>query len=131
MSEVTDVVSSVEGPYAIEVFFHKSPTPDELRAVQPVLDEVCRRGETAEQDLPDHLGRVYVGQMPGTVVLEDHGEPYTPRSGRVQVVAGEAVARHVAVRVPFFDQRAHNFLADEAGQLPKPSPGLIMIEMSA
>lgn len=131
MCEVTNMAKSVEGSYAIEVFFDRSPTPEELRGVRPVLEEICRRGESTELELPDQLGRVYIGQMPGTVVLDNHGEPYTPRLGRAEVVAGGASTRHVAVRVPFVDRRAHDFLAYEAGQLPEDDPGLIMIEMSA
>jgi hypothetical protein len=48
----------------------------------------------------------------------------------VRVVAGATDSRHVVVRVPFFDHRAHQFLATEAAQLPDGSPGLIMIRMS-
>jgi hypothetical protein len=132
MNEVADVVSSVEGSYATEVFFHRLPTPEELRAIRPLLEEACRRGEDAERPLPNELGLVYVGQTPpGVVVVEDHGQPYTPRLGLSKVFAGATSTRHVAVRVPFFDQRAHQFLATEAAQLPDDSPGMIMIQMSA
>jgi hypothetical protein len=104
MKEVADVVRSIDGSYATEVFFDKSPTPAELSAVRPLLEDGCRRGENVEQELPDGLGVLYVGQTPpGTVVLEDHGRPYRPGLGVMSVSAGATGHRHVAVRVPYFD----------------------------
>ena len=38
--------------------------------------------------------------------------------------------RHIAVRVPYFDDRGHQFLANEAAQLPDDGPGLIVIDMT-
>jgi hypothetical protein len=130
MAELTDVVRSVDGSYAVELFFLISPTLDELREMRPLLKEVCGRDEKIERDLPDGLGRVYIGQTPGMIVIDDHGYAYTPGLGRFELVAGPTSTRHIAVRVPFFDRRAHNFLANEASQLPDNGPGLIMIEMS-
>jgi hypothetical protein len=55
--------------------------------------------------------------------VDSHGQAYTPRLGLAKVVAGASAHRHVIVRMPFFDHRAHQFLATEAAQLPKDSLG--------
>ena len=81
---------------------------------------------------PDQLGIVYLSfDQPGTVELQDHGRPYTPRLGLATSLGeGGGPVRHLAVRVSYFDHRAHHFLAKEAAQLPDTDPGLIMIGMS-
>ena len=48
----------------------------------------------------------------------------------MDVRLGPSGHRHLAVRIPYTDLRARNFLHTEAQQLPKDAPGLIMFNMS-
>ena len=120
------------GTYGAEVFFLKPPTPDELAAITPQVEEVCRQSDADEVPLPDELGIVYLSDAPpGMIELEDHSQAYTPRLGSMTARGedGETV-RSLCIRVPYFDQRSHGFLATEAAQLPDSDAGLIMIQVS-
>ena len=89
--------------------------------------------ESREITLSDDLGVIYLhAGAPGEGVIDDHGLPSVPRLGAMKAAVenGEPV-RHVIVRMPYYDQRGHQFLATEASQLPKDAPGLIMIQTSA
>jgi len=46
-----------------------------------------------------------------------------------QAIMGPEGRRHIAVRLPFADERAETFLSSEAKQLPKDACGLIMVDM--
>jgi hypothetical protein len=131
VEKLSQVVCSVDGSYATEVFFHKRPTPDELVRVLPVVEEACRRGHGTTRLLPDELGVVYVDRTTPTVAIagEHHGQPYTPRIVRATFVGHETADRHLQVSVPYFDHRAAQFL-EESGQLPDDGPGVIMIQMN-
>jgi hypothetical protein len=121
-------------PYAVEVFLGREPEEQELeeleRRVTGVSRSSARRRQTMQ--LPDGLGTIFLNFMePMRLVVEDHGEEYGPRLGVAQGTAGgDQWPRHVIARVPFSDERADEFLRSEARQLPKDSPGLIMIGTS-
>jgi len=129
-AEISTVVESIDGSYATEVFFHRSPTPEELLAVRPLVEEVCRSGQATERHLPDELGVIYAGHTAphAAVVGDHHGRPYTPRIVRVTFVGRDIAKRQLKVSVPSMDHRAAQYLEDESGQLPDDSPGVIMID---
>jgi hypothetical protein len=132
LRELGGVLESVPGHYTVEVFFLKQPTDTELRALRPILEELCASDGRREVVLDDALGVVYLNDAtPGEYILNDHGFPKVPGLGRMtsRVEAGETV-RHVVVRMPYVDTRGHQFLATEAAQLPDSEPGVIMIQMS-
>jgi hypothetical protein len=70
--------------------------------------------------------------QPGAIVLHDHpGEPNCPRMGGARAVFGGGEPhRHIAVRMAYADERAKQFLNDEAAQLPKEYPGLVMVDLA-
>jgi hypothetical protein len=133
MDELVRLIETSTGTYTAEVFFLRLPEQGEIAEVLTALADAVSRPESREITLSDDLGVIYlhVG-APGEGVIDDHGFPSVPRLGamRAAVENGEPV-RHVMVRMPYYDQRGHQFLATEASQLPEDAPGLIMIQTSA
>jgi hypothetical protein len=129
---VCGVVDVVPGEYAVEVFLRREPTDAEVDTLKEHVEEACRLQEVLTLELPSGLGTLFLNQTPpGQVVLDDHGEQYVPRIG-VSRALGDAggARRHIAMRVPFSDSRADDFLRREARQLPPNAPGLVMIDMA-
>jgi hypothetical protein len=128
LARLTGLVNSCSGSFALEVFLKREPTSKELDLI---TDEIQQEHESAGRsavELPSGLGTLYWNyQPPGAVVLDDHGEPYTPRLSSASGVFGTDQQRHIAVRWPFTDTRAETFIRHEARQLPTDAPGLIMI----
>jgi hypothetical protein len=134
IERLTGLLNDCSGNFGLEVFFRREPSSAELDMVTGLIMQEHRRGAQATVELPSDLGTLYWNhQPPGVVVLDDHGEPYTPRLGGTAVAVHTDQAgqidehRHMAVRWPFTDLRAANFLWHEAKQLPKDAPGLVMI----
>jgi hypothetical protein len=131
LQRITGLVNTCSGSFALEVFLKREPTAVEL---DQIADTIRREHQTAGQsvvELPSGLGILYWNQQPpGALVLDDHGEPYTPRLSGASVIAGADQHRHIAVRWPFTDTRAETFIRHEARQLPTDAPGLIMIYTS-
>ncbi len=128
LERLTGLVHDCSGSFALEVFLKREPTEAEIDLI---ANEILQGHQTAGQsavELRSGLGTLYWNQQPpGAVVLDDHGEPYTPRLGMTSVVAGAGQHRHITVRWPFTDTRAETFIRHEARQLPTDAPGLIMI----
>jgi hypothetical protein len=90
--------------------------------------------ELAREELPDQLGLMIVTRgRPGEIVPSQHlGEEYHPRlSVAKRVRSPTEPDRHLLVRMPFSDERAAQFVNQEARQLPSESPGLIMIDVGS
>ena len=128
LDRLTGLVEGCSGSFALEVFLKREPTAAELDLIAA---EIEQRHQTAGQstvELPSGLGTLYWNhQPPGGMVLDEHGEPYTPRLSSVRVAVGDGDHRHIAVRWPFTDTRAETFIRHESRQLPTDAPGLIMI----
>jgi hypothetical protein len=90
--------------------------------------------EFAREELPRDLGLMILTQgRPGEIVpLQHSGEKYRPRLCSAKRVRGPTEPdRHLLVRMPFSDERAAEFVDQEARQLPRDAPGLIMIDAGA
>jgi hypothetical protein len=136
LQSVCDKVAAVKNPFALEVFFHREPTDDELGEVVAAALNFCSADQsTAETmiktEMPSGMGLLILNQHPaGQVVIDGHGEENVPRLGMARAIIGPGEPnRHVSVRMPYADQRAERFLTSEARQLPIDAPGLIMVEM--
>jgi hypothetical protein len=136
LNSIVDVVNSVHRPFALEVFCRREPSDDEIAPLVERIRDFCsadhRAGEAVQQEVPDGLGVLFLNHGPaGQIVLNDHGEKPVPRLCAARGIVGpEEPHRHIAVRVPYADARAEQFLTAEARQLPTDSPGLIMVEMA-
>ncbi len=137
LARLTGLVRDCSGNFALEVFLKREPSATELDLIADmIMQEHQTRGQSAIE-LPSDLGTLYWNYQPaGAMVLDDHGEPYTPRlsSGAVAVNTDQHGQidqhRHITVRWPFTDVRAETFIRHEARQLPTDAPGLIMIYTS-
>jgi hypothetical protein len=136
LRSVCDQVISIKNPFALELFFRREPSDDEISEVIAAALRFCcvehATAATIQEEMPNRAGLFVLNQQPvGQVVIHDHGEANVPRIGMARVVAGSGEPnRHVAVRMPYADQRAERFLTSEARQLPRHGPGLIMADMA-
>jgi len=131
MQEVGALTQTMTGTYAAEFFLLRHPEPDELVILRELLEQAVEDSQPKEVPLADELGVLYVHANPAVAVIEDHGYPTVPRLGQASVaVENGQTVRQIVVRVPFYDHRAHQFLATEASQLPIDAPGLIVMHMS-
>jgi len=136
LGSITAIVQAIKKQFALEVFLRREPNTDETDPLLVSILEFCsaeRAGDGAalQQELQAGLGTLFLNQHAvGQVVIDNHGEQPVPRLGAARGVVGPGEpSRHVAVRVPYSDARAEQFLTTEARQLPTDAPGLIMIEM--
>ncbi len=132
MSRLVVLLDAVAGRYALEIFLRREPNAAELQHMTTRLPAVCAMDGHQIEELPDGLGTLYLNETePGQMHLTDHGEEYRPRLGQLKSHVENGVAqRHICVRLAFSDERAEAVLDGEAQQLPKTSPGLVMLQTS-
>jgi hypothetical protein len=125
-------VTALEKVFALEVFLRRKPMDAEAKLLDHrILAFSSSEGEQTEI-LPDGLGVLLLNKsQPGIVVVQNPlGEATYPMVSQTHTVIGTAASpRQIVVRVAYADERAKQFLSDEARQLPKEHPGLIMIDM--
>jgi hypothetical protein len=128
LQRLSGLVNECSGSFALEVFLKREPSTVELDLIADTIRQDHQTAGQSVVELPSGLGTMYWNQQPpGALVLDDHGEPYTPRLSSASVIAGADQHRHIAVRWPFTDTRAETFIRHEARQLPTDAPGLIMV----
>ncbi len=129
LQRLVSLVTRCSGSFALEVFFKREPSSVEIDAVADRI--LSHRGQVSTEaiELEAGLGTLYwtMGR-PGTVVLDTHGQPYTPRLSMACPHIDDKESRCITVRWPFTDARARAFLDTEAKQLSTDAPGLIMIQ---
>ncbi len=134
IARLTGLVYACSGTFALEVFLKREPSSAALDLIADTIEHEHRSPGHSAAELPSELGTLYWNyQPPGAIVMDDHGEPYTPRLSAASVALSTDQNgnidqhRHIAVRWPFTDARAETFVRHEARQLPTDAPGLIMI----
>ena len=135
LDRLTSLAESCAGSYALEVFLKRMPSAEEVDYIEGQIKENYQSPGATEAELPSGLGTLYWNQYPpGAMILDDHGEAYTPRlsTGKAAGLIGgqhQGITdhRHVIVRWPFTDTRAEEMLTAEAKQLPTDAPGMVMI----
>jgi hypothetical protein len=132
LCRITDSLCTIDAQCVLEVQFRREPTDEEISALCAQLPNFCGLSGQQSAELVDGMGFLFrddaeIGR------LRFHEIPEladTPMVGLVMFQGGGpggAPHHQVAVRIPFSDTRAEEFLHDEAKQLPKEGPGLIMI----
>jgi hypothetical protein len=136
LASILKVIEAVKKPFALEVFLRRLPADDEVAAMHASIFEFCSAERSANaaarRDLSDEMGILFLNEQPaGLIVLDNHGEEPVSRLSAARAILGPGEPnRHVAVRVPYADVRAEEFLRTEAKQLPTDSPGLIIVEIA-
>lgn len=110
--------------------FAREPGDEELASLLQQVKQFCEDGQAQREQVGDLASLVLSDVRPGHVILHDEpNEPRTPRLGAATMLGGgDQPRRHIVARIPYTDQRADKFLANEAGQLPRDQPGLIMVD---
>ena len=123
MRNLAEQVKELSGSFAAEVFLRRRPSHDEIASIKARLRSLSQVQGSAEVDLPDGLGKLFLNLTePGKVILDDHGEGYRPGIGTAVVVVKDGEHRHISVRIAYSDDRAEQFLRREARQLPNDAP---------
>jgi hypothetical protein len=115
---------------ATEVYFHREPTSEEIPLIVDATASLAQQGVELRRELEGLATLAANHTRPGVVALVEHGDPYRPGVG-VGAVAHEGdQVRHAAVRLPFTDERAEDFLRREARQLPRHATGVVALDVS-
>jgi len=131
LDEISRDLQDLNGPYSLEAILRREPSNDEVLNLVELLRELAPGSEVKARQLPKDLGLVLANQSePGQVILDDHGEPSTSRIGmsRTHIVGGSHSST-ITLRIAYSDERAGRFIDDEARQLPREAPGLVMVNM--
>jgi hypothetical protein len=133
MEKLLAPVVVISKSFALEVFFRREPTNDELPIIIERITSICNEAQgIVTEELPAGLGLLLLNHCnPMQIVPKDlPEEPNLMRLGQAKAIGGGGEpARHIAVRMPYADSRARQFLAKEARQLPKDAPGLIVVDI--
>lgn len=113
-----------------EVMMRRDPSEEEVGTIVETLRAQLQVAGPSQRDLPGLALLLVRHAEPGQIVLEDHGEPNIPRIGLARFELHGDRGRHLVVRYAFSDQRAEAFLTSEARQLPRDTPGLVMVDVS-
>lgn len=132
LSRITGLVREIKREFALEVFFRREPDDDEVEGLLDSIRQFCMDNISKHQEVSDLALLILSDMVPGQITPyqepEDHA---TPRLGAAQFIVGkDEPKRHVVARVPYSDKRADAFLRNEAAQLPKDHPGVIMVDVS-
>ena len=132
LRRLTDALRNIDAQFVLELQFRREPMDDEISALCNYLPNYCRLPGQRRAELVDGMGFLFLDDVEiGRLRLHEIPElANTPMVGLVMFQSGGprgAPHHQVAVRIPFLDKRAEQFLRAEAKQLPKEGPGLVMI----
>lgn len=133
LQRLAGIVFGIRKSFGLEVFLRRQPSAAEVEFLAQRIPVFCSLEADQCEALPDDLGLLLLSKTnPGMIVPHQHpGEPICPRLGCARAIGGgNEPHRHIAVRIAYADTRAKRFLSDEARQLPKEHPGLIMLDMT-
>jgi len=135
LATIIVTVQQIRKAAAIEVFLRRAPTDDEAAQIaQRIAQELAGDGDSpppGRHRLDADMGWLSINEgVPGLVAPQEYeGEPNVPRLGAARAIVGvNEPPRHVAVRMPYADERAELFFRREAPQLPRDAPGIIMVD---
>jgi hypothetical protein len=132
LRRITDSLRNLDVQFVLEIQFRREPTDKEVEVLCDRLPEFCRLPGRHSAELVDGMGFLFRDESDiGWLRFHDIPElAATPMVGLAMFQSGGPGGgphHQVAIRIPFSDTRAESFLTDEAKQLPKAGPGLIMI----
>lgn len=131
-SEKLFALSSIEGRFFLDIYLRQGLTEDELTTLLGIARGICESRETMTADLGNLGILTYVANPTSPPAPPEFPEePKLPMIGAMhtRVISGAPI-RFINVRIVYSDNRAEQFLRDEARQLSKDGPGLIIVDMS-
>ena len=130
LGRITSLVWEIKRQFALEVFFRREPNDEEIDPLLTRIRQFCAEGTNKREEV-DSLALLILSDVtPGQITPhQEPGDNATPRLSEAKMVGGGGEpSRHVVARIPYSDKRADKFLSDEAAQLSKDHPGLIMVD---
>lgn len=132
LNQIIGLVREIQREFALEVFFRREPEDSEIEKLLDRARQFCAKGLNQREEVDDLALLILSDVTPGQIVpQQETGDHATPRLGAAMTVVGTGEPRrHVVARIPYSDKRADKFLSNEAAQLSKNHPGLIMVDAS-
>jgi len=133
LARLADRVMTSTDSFVLEVVFSRIPTDEELdalvaRAIQEIGSLEPRKVEFSNLAVLVFKAVASAATVSPTPVEEEPVPMYA--MARTFQGPGQA-SKQALARMPFSDQRAEDVLNSEAEQLPRDTPGLIMVEVTA
>ena len=132
MAELASILPAVPSNTAIDLFLRRDIGEAEVESMKEQMLHLATNGVAGDYDIDFAVISVNMSH-PSTIEPREFGaEPYTPRLGlaKAESVGGQPANKRVSIRYPYSDERAEEFLASEAKQLSRESPGLVMLSLS-
>jgi len=132
LERITSLVGEIRRQFALEVYFRREPDDQEIEGLLNRIRQFCADSTSKRQEVGALALLIFSDVTPGQVTLyQEPGDHTIPRLGAAQTIVGTGEPkRHVVARIPYSDKRADAFLRNEAAQLPKNHPGLVMVDVS-
>ena len=135
LERLTGTFKAMKQQFSLEVVLSREPSEEELTLLCGRLPEFCELQGQLQAELTGGLGFLFLNQTPIGHLLKRKvaGMADTPMIGLAMFVGGGPGGgphHQVLVRMPFTDERVEEILRDEARQLPKDGPGLVMIDVT-
>jgi hypothetical protein len=132
---LVSALAEVAGQFSLQVIFRREPTDQELSVLRDRLPEFCGMAGPQKAELVDGMGYLFLNQVEvGRLMVPDIPElTNKPKVGLSMFTSGGqngGPRSQVTVQIPFTDERGDAILHDEARQLPKEGPGLVMINVA-
>ncbi len=115
---------------AAEIFIRRDLTPAEIEVISQEFTALLAQTPPARRDLEGLALLLYGHCEPGTMVLEDHGEPRVPRLGNVSFDMVDGRRRDLSCGTPS-RMRVKEVSNTRSSQLPKNEPGLVMLKSAS
>ena len=132
MNRIGDIVEGLDFGDAVEMYFRREPHQAEIPMIEDSLLAFARGAGGSRLDLAE-IGFAVKGHFEPNLFSPNQyeGEEDLPRLGVLRsMMSDKQGQKTIAVRAPFSDTRAEEFLRSEAKQLPTDSPGLIVFDLS-
>ena len=130
LGKVRELVYRIKRGFALEVRFMREPSDEEVEHLVEHLPSFCADDQFRQEEFQDFALLSLSDVKPGLVVVNQDTQK-TDQSWLAEfgfIGGGNEPPRHIVVRMPHADDRAEEFLSNEAKQLPKSHGALIMVD---
>lgn len=133
LAKIADRVMSSPDSFVLEIVFSRIPNDEEIDALVARAAQEIRSLEPRRVEFSDFAGLIFKAVATATTVSPTPSEAIpVPMYAIARTFQGpDQATKQVLATMPFSDQRAEDVINSEAQQLPKDTPGLIMVDVTA
>jgi hypothetical protein len=134
LRRMTSAFKKTEQSFSLNIEFLREPSEEEIEVLCERLPEFCRLAGQQRAELVDGMGFLFLNYVPiGQLLLPEVPEladkPMIGVTAFFSSGSGGGPHHQVSVRIPFTDERVEEILKNEARQLSKDEPGLVVINV--